>query len=220
MDSTQSLPITGYRSAPVPHTLFQQDEETGHAAIILPGWRYTVQRPLLFYVAALMRSLKADVLTVEYAYNRRRDFQACDEDQRLRWFLTDVRSACQTLLKHRVYQRLTLIGKSFGTRAMGYLLTEDDLPEKVSSIWLTPLLKNHTLREQLGRSRGRALFISGTADPHYDAAHMADVQAATGGRVVLVDGADHSLNIAHDVPGSVRHLATVIEGINDFVMER
>lgn len=219
MDSIHSLTIDGYRAEPVPNTFFQQDEETGHAAIILPGWRYSVQQPLLFYVAELMRSLKADVLTVEYAYNRRRDFQECDEAERLRWFLTDVRSAFHTLLKHRSYQRVTVIGKSFGTRAMGYFLTEDDISASVCSIWLTPLLKNFTLRQQLHHYDGRALFISGTADPHYDAAHMTDVQEATNGQVVLIDGADHSLNIKNDIKRSIHELAKVIERIDAFVIE-
>jgi hypothetical protein len=218
MTSINSLLIKGYNSEPVPNTFFQQEEETGHSAIIFPGLGYTAHMPLLFYSRELMLSLKAEVLAVEYNYNSS-DFLALDGRERMRRLFTDIQAAYEALLKQRAYKQITFIGKSLGTRAMGHLLTNEPLPATIKAMWLTPLLKDARLREQMKQSRGRSLFISGTADPHYDAEYMKEVQEATKGHVVLVEEGDHSLNIKDNVTKSIQELAKVIDSIKTFITE-
>jgi hypothetical protein len=218
MTSINSLPIKGYNSEPVPNTFFKQDEETKHGAIIFPGLGYTAHMPLLFYSRELMLSLKADVLTVEYDYNSR-NFLALDGRERMQLLFADVKPAFNALLKQRDYKQITFIGKSLGTRAMGHLLTNDPLPATVNAVWLTPLLKDSRLRDQMKQFKGRSLFISGTADPHYDAEYMKGVQEATNGRVVLVGDGDHSLNIKDDIIRSIQELEKVIGSIKTFIAE-
>ena len=76
MYSIEHLDIRGYRDARVPNTFFNQDARADRIAIILPGWEYTCQMPLLYYPACLLLYSGADVLQVEYAYNLNDDFQA------------------------------------------------------------------------------------------------------------------------------------------------
>jgi hypothetical protein len=217
MTSIDSLSIEGYRKELVPNTFFRQEEETGHGAIIFPGWGYTCQMPLLFYSRELLLSLKADVLAVEYEYNIRQDFLALENRERMQWMFNDVKAACQALLKQWPYKQVTFIGKSLGTRAMGHLLTNDLLPVSVNAVWLTPLLKDSRLVDQMKRFSGRSLFISGTADPHYESAHMKEVQEATKGRVLLVEEGDHSLSIKDDIIRSIHELEKVIDTIKSFI---
>lgn len=216
MVSIRSLPIEGYNTEPVPNTFFRQDEEAECGAIIFPGLGYTAQMPLLYYSVELMLSLKSDVLTVDYAYNQR-EFMALDDKERTRRLFADVQSAYQTLLKQRTYERLIFIGKSLGTRAMGYLLTTESVPVSAHAIWLTPILKNKMLREQIRQYGGRSLFISGTADPHYEWVFMKEVQESTDGQVMLIDEADHSLNIKDDIKRSIHELERVIDNIKAFI---
>ncbi len=217
MVSVNSLPITGFNGASVPNKFFQQKEGTEHAAIILPGLGYNCQMPLLFYSLNLMLSLKADVLTVEYAYNRSRDFKVLDEDGRTRWLTTDVQSAYQALNGHRSYKKITFIGKSLGTKAMGHVLANEAIPAAVNAVWLTPLLKDESLREQIKKYTGRSLFVIGTADPHHDAGYMKEIQEATKGYVLLIEEADHLLNVKDDVKRSIQELEKVMDGIKVFV---
>jgi len=216
MTSINSLPIKGYKAEPVPNTFFKQDQETDHGAIIFPGLGYTAQMPLLFYSRELMLSLKADVLTVDYDYNSR-NFLALDGRERMLMLFADVQSAYQTLLDQRKYKRITFIGKSLGTRAMAHLLTADPLPAHIDAVWLTPLLKDARLIEQMKQFKGRSLFISGTADLHYDANAMKEVQEAARGRIFLVDEGDHGLNIENDLIGSIKELVKIIACIKAFV---
>ena len=217
MQTGETLDVMGYRGEPVPHTFLRQPGDADHAGILLPGLRYTCDMPLLYYPARLLSDLGADVLRVEYAYDRRADFQALPEAEQNRWFLADVGAACRAILAQRAYQRITLIGKSIGTLAMGLLLASEPAFTQAAAIWLTPLLAQRALREQIRQHRGRSLIIIGTADRYYNPDHLAEVQSATGGAAVVVDGGDHSLNIKGDVLHSLQALEQVMQAIRSFL---
>lgn len=217
MYSFRMLQITGYRAEPVPNTFHRQDDEARHVAILLPGVAYTCQMPLLYYPTRLLLALGADVLWVEYAHHRRADFLALSDSERERWFITDVSAACQAALAQRPYQQITLIGKSMGTLAMGHLLTSDARLVQARAIWLTPLLRNSRLRAQIQQSKPRSLFVIGTADSHYDPAHLAEMQKATGGDVSVIDRGDHSLEIEGDIWRSLQAIEQVMRAIQVFL---
>lgn len=214
---TTTIQITGYRDEPVPNTFLRQDGDTRHVAILLPGIGYTCDLPLLYYPMRLLLDRGADVLRVEYSYGRRDDYASLSQEERGRWLFADVAAACEAALGQRVYDRVTLVGKSLGTIAMAHLLTTDPRFAQASAVWLTPLLTNDAVRAQIVQWGGRSLFAIGTADPFYDADGLAEVRAATGGEAVVVDGADHSLEIAGDVMRSLAAVTQFMEALHWFV---
>ena len=132
--------------------------------------------------------------------------------------LADATAAQRAGLAQRGYEDLRLIGKSLGTLAMGHLLTTEQIPTAATqAVWLTPLLRQESLREQVRRHAGRSLFAIGTADPHYDPAYLEEMRAATGGEVVAVDGADHGLDVRGDAVASIQAVAQVIGALQDFL---
>jgi predicted alpha/beta-hydrolase family hydrolase len=217
MPELQRLDFVGYREEPVPHTFFRQEDETHHLAILAPGGRYTAYMPLLYYPMRLLLTLGADVLRIEYAYMDREAYQALPPSEQVRWLFTDVSAASRAALAQRPYQQVTLVGKSLGTLALGYLLATESALREAQAIWLTPLLWNDLWRSQVQQARPRSLFASGTADPHYDPAHLAELQAATNGTVVLVEGANHSLEIEGDVRASLQALEQLVQAVQTFL---
>src|SRR5919201_1355743 len=103
MYGVTTLAITGYRDEPVPHTFLRQDQAARHLAILLPGIGYTCAMPLLYYPARLLLARGADVLRVEYAYQRREDFTAAAPDEQGRRVVADVTAACHAVLAQREY---------------------------------------------------------------------------------------------------------------------
>jgi len=217
MYAFDTLEIPGYHGEPVPNTFFRQAQEARHAAIVLPGIGYTCQMPLLYYPTRLLLDQGADVLWVEYAYNKRSGFQTLSSSEQERWLRTDVNAACRAVLTQRSYQQVTVIGKSLGTVAMGDLLTTEAMFAHAQAIWLTPLLRHDRLREQIQRSGHRSLFVIGTADPHYHATYLDNVRAATRGDTVVIEGADHSLEISGDVLQSLTVMEQVLRAIQTFL---
>ena len=217
MYSIKTLEIRGYRDEPVPHTFYEQEETPAQVALLLPGMGYTSHMPLLYYPARIMLSAGADVLGLEYDYNRRKDFMALPGEERKQWLLTDVTRACHTVLEGRSYQEITIIGKSLGTRAMGHLLTADDQLREANAIWLTPVLRSERLCTQIREWGRRSLMVIGTADPHFNQALLDEIQRETDSEMLIIEGADHSLEIGGDVLRSLAAMEQVIRAIQAFV---
>ena len=214
---TVTISIRGYRDVPVPQRFLRQDHETSHLAMVLPGFGYTCDMPLLYYSVSHLLDLGADVLQVEYAYNQQPEYRALTADERTRWLLADVTAACRAGFTQRAYRRITLIGKSLGTRAMAHLLATEDALRQARAVWFTPLLQEDRVREHLLGAPQPALVVIGTADPHYDPATLATVQAAIQGEVLVVEDAEHALEIPGDVVRSVRALERVMRAVQRFV---
>ena len=217
MYGATTLAITGYRNEPVPHTFLRQDEHARHVAILLPGIGYTCDMPLLYYPSRLLLARGADVLRVEYAYQQRADFKTATADEQGRRVVADVTAACHAVLAQRDYEQITIVAKSLGTLALGPVLAADPRLARAHAVWLTPLLRIDHVRARIARWGGHSLFVIGTADPNYDAAYLAGVESATGGEAVVVDGADHSLEIEGDVLRSLEALMQVMRVLQRFL---
>jgi hypothetical protein len=79
------------------------------------------------------------------------------------------------------------------------------------------LLKSDALRAEIAESRGRSLFVIGTADPHYDEDCLREVTDATGGEALVIAGANHTLEIEGDLDESLQALQRVVRAIESFV---
>jgi hypothetical protein len=216
MYSSTTLDIRGHRDDAVPNTFFAQDSETHHLAFVFPGLSYTTHMPVLYYPRRLLLERGADVLLVEYDYREQANLRMPRDPERDHWFFDDVAAACGAGLGQRPYSGVTLVGKSLGTLAMGYLLTEGTRLPQAQCVWLMPLLRNDRLRAQMRRARGHSLFVIGTAAGHYDPAYLDEVRLASGGESVVIQGADHSLEIKGDTVGSIRAVEQTIRAMQLF----
>lgn len=214
--SVKTLTINGYHHELVPNTFIQQKGETQHLAIVLPGLRYTADGPLLYYPTNLLLAMEADVLRVEYTYWRA-DFQTLKHDEQAHWIFTDATASYQAAMAQRHYTRLTFIGKSLGTLSMGHVLRTETLPSQVETIWLTPLIRNDRLRGQIQQFEQRSLLVIGTADPHYDSAVLREIQESSNRKTMIIDRADHGLNIENNVIQSIEALKKVILTVERFL---
>ena len=73
---TTSLTINGYHGESVPNHLHRQETETDHLALVLPGFGYSCDMPLLYFTVNHLLEGGADVLQVEYQYNERPDYRS------------------------------------------------------------------------------------------------------------------------------------------------
>ena len=87
---------------------------------------------------------------------------------------------------------------------MGHLLTGTEPLSSPQCVWLTPILRNDHLCAQIKQRPCPSLFVVGTADSHYDPVKLAEVQQATDGEAMVIQNADHSLEIPGDIVKSIR----------------
>ena len=211
------LNIQGYGDLGVPNTFFEQDSvESRKLAVIFPGLGYGAFMPVLYYPGLVMRSAGADVLHVEYNYNSP-VFQALSSMEQYQRIAHDCTAAYRAAEAQHAYSYFTLIGKSLGTLALGHLLATGPTLRHADWIWLTPLLRNQALRQQICSVPHHALFVIGTADQHYDAGLLAEIEQAVGGESLVVEGANHSLEIPGNPLASIQIMQQVIQKIEAFV---
>jgi predicted alpha/beta-hydrolase family hydrolase len=216
MYTFKTLEITGYGNQKVSNTFFRQQEETRQLAIVLPGVGYTCQMPLLYYASRTAIGLGMDALWVEYDYIRRPEYHALPAAEKRQWLLTDVETALRIALAQRSYDAITLIGKSLGTVAISRLVSNDSRLAASRIIWLTPVLSDDKVRAQI-KARKNDLIVLGTADHYYDQAYVAQLMATNNNELLLVEGADHSMEIQGNAPESVAILGKVTGSILTFL---
>lgn len=219
MISFKSLSISDYHGAPLSNTFMQQEQAARQLAVVLPGQGYTAHMPVLYYPTRLLVSRGADVLCVEYDYYRKPAFGKASGVERDRWLFADAMAALEGGLAQRSYEQVILVGKSLGTLAMGYLIAADARLAQAPCIWLTPLVRDETLRQQIAQAKPRSLFVIGTADSHYDPAGLAEVVEATRGQRLVIEGANHGLEITNNVPESIRAMERVVQAVAAFLDE-
>ncbi len=217
MFTYSAITITGYDSQPLPNLFLKQEGVTDQLALVFPGLNYSADMPLLYYSAQLLLARGADVLNVGYEYGKRADFASADAETKMAWIAADSRAALDAALQARTYRRITLIGKSIGTRAVALLAADDPRLRTARCIWLTPLLHDAGLVEKIRRGGQRGLFIAGTADSHYDAAVLPELVRSTAGKSLIIAGANHSMEIAGDVFASLRALEEILRVTADFL---
>jgi hypothetical protein len=216
MKTFDAIEITGYCGLPVPNSIVRTGAGAKHLAVVFPGLRYTTSMPGCYYSALVMLAKGADVLNVDYEYANP-GFQELPDREQSRWIAADASAVVRAALAHKKYDKITLIGKSLGTIAMGSLLSAEPGLEHADFIWLTPVLRQPPVHQAMMSRRHHGLFIIGTADTQYDESLLAEVLQSTGGESLVLPGVDHGLEIAGDVPGSIRVMETIARTIDRFV---
>jgi hypothetical protein len=213
--SSISLDVAGYKNQQVPNIFITQPNPTGHLGIILPGYRYSVEMAPLYYAGRILFNRGADLLRIEYAYYRTQ-FSKLPENEQGKWISSDVFAACNAGLSYRPYEKITLVGKSLGTVAMGHLLSDRRF-QQATCVWVTPLLTVEWLTSRIEQVHPRSLFIIGTADKFFKPDMLRHLELATKGTSLVIEGANHSLEIPGDIPKSLTALNQMVQAVQEFL---
>jgi len=211
----KTLDALGYRGQQVPNTFVVQSNPTGHLGIILPGYRHSADMADLHYAGRILMEQGADLLRVEYRYYQT-DYLNQPENEQNQRISEDVFAVCNACLAFRPYNKITLVGKSLGTRGMGFLL-DDERFQKADCVWSTPPLTTEWLRSRIEQVHPRSLFIFGTADDYYKPEVLQRLIEVTNGRSVIIEGATHGLEIPESIPRSLQGLGQIVRGLQEFL---
>ena len=210
-----TISISGYNGKSVPNVFLQQKESADTLAIMFPGLRYTCDMPLLYYPSRLFAQRGADVLQVNSDYTQP-EYQSASQGEQADWLTADAQAALRAGKAQRNYKRLILMGKSIGTLALAHLVSKS-IEKGTITIWLTPLLRQQPLVSAALLFKGPALYIAGTGDPIFASGPMQRIQDATGAETLIVEGADHSMEIPGDLLQSIQIMERILRGTANFL---
>ncbi len=212
----ESLNIRGFGGQTVPSLLLKQQQPAAHLALIFPGYNYNGGMPLLYYSGLQLLERGADVLRVEYTYSSQPGFAALPDAEKDARIHADAAAALDAALGVRAYTRVTLVGKSIGTRAMGEIIADPRLAG-ARCVWLTPLLKSEGLFGQIEAAAQPGMFVMGSADPLYHPARFANLSSRPACSGLVIPGADHSLEIPGDFWASFAALQRYLRALEEIL---
>jgi hypothetical protein len=189
------------------HTFAQQADGSDKLLIILPGYGYTADYPVLYYLREAALELGYDVLSVEYG------FQAAYVDltpDNTPYVQEDIQAAIAALPQHN-YPCICIAGKSLGT-FLAAELTEKLSAEQLSLLLLTPIPGAVQMAATLP-----TLAIIGTADPRYAQIAPDGMQDTSTLKWRVFDGLNHSLEVPDDWRASLAVLPEIIIMCADFL---
>ncbi len=213
--TSERINATGFHQEQVPNIYMNNDSSV--LAIFLPGMAYSNDNPLLYYPAQYAMSKKMNLLRIDYNYVGNDAFMQATGTARKAWLVADILSVMDVVLSRQIFERIILIGKSIGTLAMGEILTKYEKLKHADVVWLTPLLNQETLVEQMMKLKNRSLMIAGTADPMYVEKNAKKIIENTNTELLAIPNADHSMEIEGNVIESIQVMKKILESIKAFI---
>ncbi len=180
----------------------------GRGAVVVPGFGYGSQAPLLMYAGEAADARGARLQHISWVDLDKLANQS-DPMARGQWVVDQVAPVLDQVAVWSVPVPL-LIGKSLGTHAAS-LAAERGLP----GVWLTPLLHSSWVSSALRRATAPCLLVGGSADPSWDAALARELSP----HVLEVDGADHGMFVPGRLARSAEVLGRVATALEDFLDE-
>ncbi len=214
------LSIRGYGGRALANRFFRQAAAPTGLAVLYPGLSYTCDMPLLYFPTQLCLQRGMDVLQLQTDYGAP-DFRSAPAVEQTAWMAADAEAALQAGRGFRSYPLTVLAGKSIGTLALAHMLAPNS-PVKESLgrfavIWLTPLLHQPTLVAAALQSKEPSLFVVGTGDRTFVPEALERIKAATPAQALVLEGANHSLEIPGDILRSLQVLQGVFQNIDQFL---
>jgi hypothetical protein len=179
--------------------LHENDPE--RCVVVLPGMQYSTQAPLLWFAREVAAARGWSALEV---------LDSLPEGaEPFGWARDRARRALDRAADEA--SEVAVIGKSLASGAAG-LVADRGLP----AVWLTPLLNERRVADDLSRAARPALLIGGSADEAWTPDALADSGLL---QVVQLDGLDHSLQRAGNPGASLEALRAVAARVDRFLGE-
>ncbi|OGO17876.1 MAG: hypothetical protein A2Z14_14060 [Chloroflexi bacterium RBG_16_48_8] len=215
MASPFMLPLEASDGNPLVHKFHRQDEDPSGLLITLPGNHYGVDGQLLYYPSELLLEAGWDTLALTYGFQ-----SAAIEfsHEAMPGILQECQGAMQLVLSERDYPSIGLVGKSLGSFVIAQLCSCEEGLENARCVYLTPPIGTSFFDMFFLQTTQPAHLAIGTKDRFYNSQALAELQAKRAFCLTLIQGADHSMNVAGDLAASIDAVRTVAQNAVDFLL--
>ncbi|MDD0852099.1 hypothetical protein HBN50_03280 [Halobacteriovorax sp. GB3] len=187
---------------------FRQEEPKG-IVIIFPGAGYSHMGPCLYYPSGALYNAGYEILNLEYDFRRERL-----KDNLVETYREFFQFLYSNLIELDLPEEKIILSKSIGTRIIG----SGDLTNFDKVIWLTPALKDDFVFHSMLENSHKSLCVIGDADPFYERSRVEQFSKEKL-ETLVINGADHGLDIDSDLNKSLDELKNIISTIEKFVLK-
>ncbi|MHA1575783.1 MAG: hypothetical protein ACTSU3_00340 [Candidatus Thorarchaeota archaeon] len=211
------LDIEGYNGKEIMNSLLKQKKGKGSLSIILPGLRYNVDMPILYYATGVLLEAGHSVLSVDTRYSGIKEFMNGSNQERADWMFKDAEAIYNAIQKLEGYNLSVLVGKSLGTILMSYMVEKYQDIQECKALWLTPILQQKYVLNQMIAHKGKSLVVIGTADSFYDDEKIARLVEEGKCEIMAIPKGNHSLDVPGGVLNSMKQLTSVMGSFKEFI---
>lgn len=201
----------------IPYTWIRSEQPSKSICIMLPGLGYSTQRPLFHYATGICLHNHVDVLHINYNFVKNPQFRELPKEDQEQWMYEDVKAVVEAVLKDCEYEQCILLSKSIGTIPMAIEWTQGTFLQHSVGIWLTPLIKEDRVYQALLETELPSLYVIGDVDHHFVEERLAALEKNPFIRAVVIQKADHSLEINHDTSATIDTMKEIMEHVEDFI---
>ena len=197
------------KSGPIPAVLMTPSDTALKTALVLPGAGYSFRQPLLYFAIQVLLQKKFRVLAIDKIYADDPKWSCLTTETEARKVVEeDAIVLFPAIAAWLGGQPDTILGRSLGTFSLAIAL-ERGLVHPRQIVWQTPALRD---RWPIIRSCGvRGFGIIGTADTRYE-----EARAHLPQNTLVVEGADHGMEIADDPIHSIEILKQVTKAMSEW----
>ena len=229
----KKLDVTGLDGHPVHCVQYLPElipaEGVTGLAVILPGYAYPSDGPVLFYLKLLLVELGWEVITVDYHYNEDAAFLSLPEPEKDLFIEREQRHLAAKIIGPTISgcaapdgaavpatprcRKYLFAGKSLGTTA---LTIWHDTPEvrkiadRAGFIWLTPAQAMPDIIRIVGTGKSPSLFVAGEKDPYFRDELIAPIRNSDSCRFLILPDAGHIFESSAGIEASVSNLGAVM----------
>lgn len=217
-----SFKLNSIDGVQIPCVRLSSNNQSGKTALILPGYAYPVDGPLMFYTKLLLVEYGFDVITIDYHYNERESFLKLKDNAKDEYFKKDQLFLADQLMDIIKTKQLLFCGKSIGTTAITIMYDHPLIQKRLSStsfIWYTPAQAWEKLIHILNKGNSPSFLVVGDSDPYYDKEHHRGLIDLPEYREMIIPGAGHLLEKEKDMSGSIININTVIKRLEKLLRE-
>ncbi len=176
---------------------------SGKLVILFPGIKYSVDCPLLYYPKKKYEAAGYEILPIE---NYEVTDEECSFEDYIKTAVVNVEKRFENF-DFSVYKEIVFVSKSMGTVVALSLEDRYEIPN-VTHVLLTPIRGTFPL---LTKERNIDLMVSGTEDPLVDLPALTEISQENQLPLTVVEGANHSLEIAGDVERNLGIIREIVE---------
>lgn len=203
-----SFNVPSRNGLPAKYSLRSHSTPSETLIVSFPGMAYSMDAPLMWYTALAGLEAGYDVLGLEYSFQVRGN-PGFDTD--LEKIAAEISDGLRAFLEEHHYGKLVFISKSIGT-VIAPMVSEQLKLVLQASIFLTPLER---MLPHINGSKN-PLAIIGDRDPAFPA--RAVDQIVNKDSVMLISGANHSLEIQGKSVESAEILRNIVQRCKEFLL--
>lgn len=174
--------------------------------VVFPGAGYSFMGPCFYYSTNALYELGFEIFNFEYDFRRiQLEDNSIASYKEFRGFLISK------LNEYELPKNKIALCKSIGTRVIAS--DECEVFEKI--IWITPAIKDDFVLNSIAKNAKKSLSIIGSEDPFYDSDILSNLEHL-GARSVVIQGADHGLDIDSNINQSLDNMKVIVDEIINY----